>query len=69
MKYPDWLKKGDIIGCTAPSDGVKKAVNFPEIYNEIKNYVYNNLDAFKKSVNEKITQKIKEFIDNKKYIN
>ena len=28
MKYPDWLKKGDIIGCTAPSDGVKKAVNF-----------------------------------------
>ena len=48
---------------------IKKAVNFPEIYNEIKNYVYNNLDAFKKSVNEKITQKIKEFIHNKKYIN
>ena len=48
---------------------IKKEVNFPEIYNEIKNYAYNNLDAFNKKFNEKLTQKIKEFIDNKKYIN
>lgn len=28
MRYPEFLKKGDTIGITAPSDGVKKDVDF-----------------------------------------
>ena len=62
MKYPDWLKKGDIIGCTAPSDGVKEAINIQRLDNAIINlnklgYEYKETENVRTSENGRSSSK------------